>query len=178
MPPLAIILGFQLLEPFDLIALEAAVLVAPPIIRYFRYAYRSNRVRYRPTLRHQHIYLPKLRNDLFCCMPLPTHLRIPSVKIILQGGPLQRGQISQTRGEFSDQPRESDGRSSRGRSVDGIRSTNLNPFLFDDATIAGFCQLHVTDACGQIADQRRAGDEVAQVVLPADAIGIGVLVRA
>ena len=28
---------------------------------------------YLPTLCHQHINLPKLRNDLFACMPFPRH---------------------------------------------------------------------------------------------------------
>jgi hypothetical protein len=41
-----------------------------------RDGYRPHRVRHRPTLRHQHIDLPKLRNDLFRRMPLLALLRI------------------------------------------------------------------------------------------------------
>ena len=44
-----------------------------PIIRNFRYTYRADRIGNLPALRDQHIDLSQLRNDLFCCMPLPRH---------------------------------------------------------------------------------------------------------
>lgn len=46
-----------------LVALQAAILVSPSIVRYFRHAYRSDRVCHLPALCHQHINLPKLRED-------------------------------------------------------------------------------------------------------------------
>jgi hypothetical protein len=57
-PPQTGVLGFQFLEPLHLIALQAAILIPPPIVRYFRHAYRSDRISNQPALRHQHINLP------------------------------------------------------------------------------------------------------------------------
>jgi len=71
------VLGLQFLQPLHLVALQAAILIPPSIIGNFRHADRSDRVCHRPALCHQHINLPKLRNDLFSRMPLPCHRSDP-----------------------------------------------------------------------------------------------------
>lgn len=67
------ILGLQLFRAFDLIVLQATVLIAPPIVCCFRRTHRSDCVCYLLVLCDHHISLPKLRNDLFSRMPLPHH---------------------------------------------------------------------------------------------------------
>ena len=70
------ILGLQLLQPLDLVALKATVLIPPAVIGHFRYTDCSDRIHNRMALCRQHINLPKLRNNLFSRMPLPSHRRI------------------------------------------------------------------------------------------------------
>lgn len=70
------VLGLKLLPPLDLVALQATLFGPPTVIRYFRHAYRSDRLCDRSALRTQHINLPKLRDDLFRTMSLSRH---PSV---------------------------------------------------------------------------------------------------
>lgn len=67
------VLSLQLLEPLDLVALQATVFRAPAIVRYFRHTYRPNRFRDRTALRNQHINLPQLGDDLFRRVSLPCH---------------------------------------------------------------------------------------------------------
>jgi hypothetical protein len=64
------VLDLEFLEPLYLVALQATILIPPPIIRHFRQANRSDRVYDRPTLCDQNINLPQLRNNLFSRMPL------------------------------------------------------------------------------------------------------------
>lgn len=49
----------------DLIVLQAPVFVSPSIVCCFRHACRPGRVCDLPALRHQHINLLQLRNNLF-----------------------------------------------------------------------------------------------------------------
>jgi hypothetical protein len=67
------VLRLELLQPLDLVALQPAVLIAPPIVRNFRYPYRSYGLRDWSPLAHQHIDLPLLRDDLFRRMSFPRH---------------------------------------------------------------------------------------------------------
>ncbi len=70
-----IVLSLHLFESLHPIALRAAVLVPPSIVRDF--AYRSDRVCDLAALCHQHINLPQFRNDLLSRMPLSCHRSYP-----------------------------------------------------------------------------------------------------
>ena len=50
-------LGLKLFQPLPLVALQPAILLAPPVICNFRHPYRPNRFRDRPSLRYQHVNL-------------------------------------------------------------------------------------------------------------------------
>jgi hypothetical protein len=81
--PKTTVLSLQLLEPLHLITLQAAILIAPPIMRYFRNAYRSDpSATGRPcaistSTCRSFANLPKLRYDLLSRMPLPCHRSCP-----------------------------------------------------------------------------------------------------
>ena len=62
------VLSLKLLQPLDLVALRAALLSPPSVIRNFRIPYRSDRLGYRSALRRQHLNLPKHCDDLFRLM--------------------------------------------------------------------------------------------------------------
>jgi len=87
------VLSLQLFQALDLIALQTTVLIAPPIIGYFRHAYRSDCVCYlRPcaisTLTCRSFATISSAVCLFLAIDLILH-----PKTILQGGPLQRAQV-------------------------------------------------------------------------------------
>src|SRR5690606_25344325 len=68
----------KLLETLHLIALQAAKLLAPPVIRELRHADRANRLANRFSLRQQNIDLTQLRDDLFGLMLLLGHSNVLS----------------------------------------------------------------------------------------------------
>src|SRR5262245_5256265 len=61
----------------QLLALQPAKLLAPPIIRHFAHPDLADCVRYGLPLRDQNIDLPQLRNDLFRLVSLPCHYSPP-----------------------------------------------------------------------------------------------------
>ena len=67
------VLTLQLLQSLDLIVLQPAVFGSPSVVRYFRHAYRPDRLRHRATLRRQNVNLPQLRDNLLRRVPLPGH---------------------------------------------------------------------------------------------------------
>ena len=71
------VLGLERLQPLHLVALKAAVLVPPPIVRNLRHADRPDRLADRPALPRQHNDLAQLRDDLFSRMSLPCHCSPP-----------------------------------------------------------------------------------------------------
>src|SRR5690606_19933139 len=114
-----VVLFLELLQPLYLVTLQAAELLAPPIVCKLRHADRANRFSDRSALRQQHVDLAQLRHDLFRPMLLLGHsnvlLRLNS---LLQGGPLFRGQ---TKGISWSSPTNKCGRS-RQRSTSGAAS--------------------------------------------------------
>src|SRR6185437_1506551 len=67
------ILGLQLLHALDLVRLQAAVLLAPSIVRDLGDPNRADRVRHWGSLCDQHIDLAQLGNDLFGGVSLLWH---------------------------------------------------------------------------------------------------------
>src|SRR5690606_18264700 len=68
----------EFFQPLHLIALQAAELLAPAIIRELRHADRANRLANRSSLRQQNIDLAQLRDDLFGLMLLLGHSNVLS----------------------------------------------------------------------------------------------------
>src|SRR5215211_5432758 len=58
------VLSLESLQSLDLIALEPAKLLAPAVVRDLRNPNRAYRLGNALPLRHQHIHLAQLRNDL------------------------------------------------------------------------------------------------------------------
>src|SRR5690606_11726903 len=73
-----VILFLEFFQPLHLIALQAAELLAPAIIRELRHADRANRLANRSSLRQQNIDLAQLRDDLFGLMLLLGHSNVLS----------------------------------------------------------------------------------------------------
>src|SRR5215203_4633924 len=67
------VLSLEILQPLDLIALEPAKLLAPAVVRDLRNPNRAYRLGNALPLRHQHIHLAQLRNDLLGLVSLPRH---------------------------------------------------------------------------------------------------------
>src|SRR3954449_10721879 len=88
----------QLLHPAHLIALQTPVFLAPAVVGHLGDPNRAYRLGHRCPLRRQHIDLAQLGDNLLGLVPLSCHrsvlLRLS--RAIPQGGPLQRGRISQT----------------------------------------------------------------------------------
>ena len=75
-PAEALVLSLQRLQPLDLIALQAALLGAPTIIRDLRHFDGPDGFSDLPSLRDQDIDLAQLGDDLFSRMLLPSHENI------------------------------------------------------------------------------------------------------
>src|SRR5690606_11396123 len=73
-----VVLFLELLQPLHLVALQAAELLAPAVIRKLRHADRANRLANRFSLRQQNIDLAQLRDDLFRLMLLLGHSNVLS----------------------------------------------------------------------------------------------------
>ena len=71
------VLPLKLLEPLRLFDLETAVFVAPAVVALLGELGLFARLANSPALRHEHIDLPQLRDDLFSTMSLPRHLQVP-----------------------------------------------------------------------------------------------------
>src|SRR6185369_16009370 len=74
------ILGLQRLHALDLVRLQAAVLLAPAIVRDLGDPNRADRVRHWGSLCDQHIDLAQLGNDLFGGVSLLWHRDPPSAR--------------------------------------------------------------------------------------------------
>lgn len=73
-PPLQLgVLLLQLLQPLRLIEPEAAVLLAPSIVRHLGETNLTARLCRRPTLVDQKLSLPQLADDLLVRVPHPLH---------------------------------------------------------------------------------------------------------
>ncbi len=71
---------------------QAAVLLAPAVVRHLRHANRADRVPDALALRDQHIHLPQLGDDILGLCPFVPSVRPrPGPKAIPQGGPLSLG---------------------------------------------------------------------------------------
>ncbi len=93
--PLVLIL--EVIQPFDLVGLQTAELLAPSIVGERRDADRADRLRHRAALREQHVHLPQLGDDLSRLVLLLYRSRVlQRLKSLLQGGPLSWGQTSGT----------------------------------------------------------------------------------
>src|SRR5262249_29378173 len=68
-----IVLRLEILQPLDLVALQAAELLPPPVVGHLAHPDRADRFRYALTLRGQNINLPQLGDDLFRLVAPPWH---------------------------------------------------------------------------------------------------------
>src|SRR5262249_28586314 len=68
-----IVLRLEILQPPDLVALQAAELLPPPVVGHLAHPDRADRFRYALTLRGQNINLPQLGDDLFRLVAPPWH---------------------------------------------------------------------------------------------------------
>jgi hypothetical protein len=71
------VLGLKVLQPFDLVALEPAILLAPAVVRDLRDADGADRVGHGLPLREQDIDLAQLGDDLLRFVSLPRHCGPP-----------------------------------------------------------------------------------------------------
>src|SRR5829696_636986 len=74
------VLSLEILQSLDLIALEPAKLLAPAVVRDLRNPNRAYRLGNALPLRHQHIHLTQLRNDLLGLVSLPRHRGPPRLE--------------------------------------------------------------------------------------------------
>src|SRR5262249_27635752 len=68
-----IVLRLEILQPLDLIALQAAELLPPAVVSHLAHPDLADRFRYALTLRGQNINLPQLGDDLFRLVAPPWH---------------------------------------------------------------------------------------------------------
>src|SRR5262249_3404943 len=68
-----IVLRLEILQPLDLVALQAAELLPPAVVSHLAHPDRADRFRYALTLRGQNINLPQLGDDLFRLVAPPWH---------------------------------------------------------------------------------------------------------
>src|ERR1700722_7467465 len=85
------VLRLQVLQLANLVALQPAKFLTPPIIRDFGDADRANRVSNSLSLRNQHVHLSQLRDDLFRLMALSRHLVLLVVQRHTSGWPNSMG---------------------------------------------------------------------------------------
>src|SRR5207244_11427529 len=66
------VLRLEILQALDLVALQAAELLAPAVIRHLAHPDRTDRLGHALALRGQNINLPQLGDDLFRLVTLPS----------------------------------------------------------------------------------------------------------
>src|SRR5215468_8991395 len=93
-----IVLGLEILQPLDLVALQAAELLAPAVVGHLADADRADRFRYALTLRGQNINLPQLGDDFFRLVALPRHSGPPNEQNHSSGWTTSAG-VDQPHGE-------------------------------------------------------------------------------
>src|SRR4051812_46325705 len=89
---LARVLSLEILQSLDLIALEPAKLLAPAVVRDLRNPNRAYRVGNALPLRHQHVHLAQLRNDLLGLVSLPRHRGPPWLESHTSGRSTSKGE--------------------------------------------------------------------------------------
>src|SRR3954471_21664772 len=82
----------EILQSLDLIALETAKLLAPAVVRDLRNPNRAYRVGNALPLRHQHIHLAQLRNNLLGLVSLPRHRGPPWLESHTSGRTTSKGE--------------------------------------------------------------------------------------
>src|SRR3954452_5841248 len=86
------VLSLEILQSLDLIALEPAKLLAPAVVRDLRNPNRAYRVGNALPLRHQHVHLAQLRNDLLGLVSLPRHRGPPWLESHTSGRSTSKGE--------------------------------------------------------------------------------------
>src|SRR5215207_1181836 len=86
------VLSLESLQSLDLIALEPAKLLAPAVVRDLRNPNRAYRLGNALPLRHQHIHLAQLRNDLLGLVSLPRHRGPPWLESHTSGRTTSKGE--------------------------------------------------------------------------------------
>src|SRR3954451_11880362 len=85
------VLRLELLQAFDLVGLQPAELLPPPIIGNLAHPDLANGVGNVLSLRDKNIDLPQLRDDLFRLMVLPRHLVLLDAKRHTSGRTTSKG---------------------------------------------------------------------------------------
>src|SRR6188768_1937520 len=86
------VLSLEILQSLDLIALEPAKLLAPAVVRDLRNPNRAYRFGNALPLRHQHIHLAQLRNNLLGLVSLPRHRGPPWLESHTSGRTTSKGE--------------------------------------------------------------------------------------
>src|SRR3954454_23508908 len=86
------VLSLEILQSLDLIAPEPAKLLAPAVVRDLRNPNRAYRVGNALPLRHQHVHLAQLRNDLLGLVSLPRHRGPPWLESHTSGRTTSKGE--------------------------------------------------------------------------------------
>src|SRR5215204_1270444 len=90
------VLSLESLQSLDLVALEPAKLLAPAVVRNLRNPNRAYRLGNALPLRHQHIHLAQLRNNLLGLVSLPRHRGPPWLESHTSGRTTSKGEDQRT----------------------------------------------------------------------------------
>ena len=91
-PPQTAIFNLEILQPLDLSGLQPAELSTPPIVADLADPDLADRIDNAVTLRHQHINLAQLRDDLFRLLALPWHIGPPRCQLHTSGRTTSMGE--------------------------------------------------------------------------------------
>src|SRR5215203_953791 len=94
------VLSLEILQSLDLITLEPAKLLAPAVVRDLRNPNRAYRLGNALPLRHQHVNLAQLRNNLLGLVSLPRHRGPPWLKSHTSGRTTSKGEDQENTANF------------------------------------------------------------------------------